>query len=72
MLRKALCLVAVLTDDDHVKGGRIALTSLFDGWGTFCELGKNRLGEHANRMNGGFVCFLTWSWAECVAYLFLL
>lgn len=70
MLGEALHLVGVLAEHDHViqEGGKIAVTCLFDGWGAFCEVGKNRLGEHASRMNVGFVCFfnLMWSWAECV------
>lgn len=52
--------MSVLAERDRViqEGGKTAVTCVFDGWGAFCELGKNRLGELASRVDLLFVCFL--------------
>lgn len=52
--------MSVLAECDRViqEGGKTAVTCVFDGRGTFCELGKNRLGELASRVDLLFVCFL--------------
>jgi len=59
--------VAVLAEHYHAaqEGGKTAVTCVSDGWGAFCELGKNRPGRgQPSRMNGVLFGSLNGKWSR--------